>query len=101
MVDGTADRRRGWSLRDELQDLERRLDEPGEVRVRRLPSPGIAAVLSFFWPGLGHLYAGRLTASLAWFFGTAVAYWLFFVPGFLVHALCIWSAYRMTEQEAG
>jgi len=100
-VDGTADRRRGWSLRDELQDLERRLDEPGEVRVRRLPSPGIAAVLSFFWPGLGHLYAGRLTASLAWFFGTAVAYWLFFVPGFLVHALCIWSAYRMTEQEAG
>ncbi len=100
-MDGTADRRRGWSLRDELQDLERRLDEPGEVRVRRLPSPGIAAVLSFFWPGLGHLYAGRLTASLAWFFGTAVAYWLFFVPGFLVHALCIWSAYRMTEQEAG
>lgn len=100
-MDGTADRRRGWSLRDELEDLERRLDEPGELRVRRLPSPGIAAVLSFFWPGLGHLYAGRLTASLAWFFGTAVAYWLFFVPGFLVHALCIWSAYRVTEQGGG
>ena len=94
-MDGTADRRGGWSLRDELEDLERRLDAPGEVRVRRLPSPGIAAVLSFFWPGLGHLYAGRLAAAVGWFVGTAVAYWLFFVPGFLVHAVCIWSAYRV------
>lgn len=93
-MDGTADRGRGWSFEEELENLERRLDAPDEVRVRRLPSPGIAAVLAFFWPGLGHLYAGRLVASVAWFVGTALAYWLFFVPGFLVHAICIWSAYR-------
>ena len=86
---------------EELEDLERRLDGPEEVRVRRLPSPGIAAVLAFFWPGLGHLYAGRLTASLGWFVGTAVAYWLFFVPGFVVHAFCIWSAYRAAEDCEG
>ena len=39
--------------------------------------------------------------KLAWFFGTAVAYGLFFVPGFLAHALCIWSAYRLTERDGG
>ena len=96
-MDGTADRRRGFSLRGELEDLERRLDAPDEVRVRRLPSPGVAAVLAFFWPGLGRLYSGRLAASLGWFVGTAFAYWLFFVPGFVVHAFCIWSAYRAAE----
>jgi len=31
-------------------------DEFGEVRVRRLPSPGIAAVLAVLVPGLGHVY---------------------------------------------
>ena len=100
-MDGTANGRRGFSLRDELEELERRLDAPEEVRVRRLPSPGIAAELAFFWPGLGHLYAGRLTASVGWFVGTAAAYWLLFVPGFLVHAFCIWSAYRAAEDCEG
>lgn len=97
-MDGTADRRSGFNLREELEDLERRLDEPGELRLRRLPSPGIAAVLAFFVPGLGHLYVGRLMAAAVWFLGTAFSYWLFFVPGFLVHAFCIWAAYRAAER---
>jgi len=46
-------------------------DEFGEVRVRRLPSPGIAAVLAVL------------------------------VPGFLLHAINIWSAYRAAEEAGG
>lgn len=72
----------------------------GEVRVRRLPSGGIAAVLSVLLPGLGHVYAGRLMAGAAWFLATTFAYWAILVPGFLLHALSIWSAYRAAE-EAG
>lgn len=57
------------------------------------PSPGIAAVLSAVIPGLGQVYGGRLFAGAMWFLGTAAAYSLVLVPGFLVHAVCIWSAF--------
>jgi len=60
---------------------------------RNAPSPGIAAVLSVVIPGLGQVYSGRLFAGAMWFLGTAAAYSLILVPGFLVHAFCIWSAY--------
>jgi TM2 domain-containing membrane protein YozV len=69
-----------------------------EIVVRRAPLPGIAAVLSVVVPGLGQLYAGRLLAGALWFLGTGFAYWAVLVPGFLVHALCIWSAYRSAQE---
>ena len=69
-------------------DLER------EFTVHRAPSPGIAAVLSVFIPGLGQVYAGRLLAGGLWFLGTALAYSAVLLPGFLVHAVCVWSAYK-------
>ena len=75
-------------------------DEFGEVRVRRLPSPGIAAVLAVILPGLGHVYAGRLFAGAVWFLATTFAYWAILIPGFLLHAINIWAAYRAAE-EAG
>jgi TM2 domain-containing membrane protein YozV len=68
-----------------------------EITVRRAPSPGIAAVLSVLLPGLGQVYAGRLLAGGLWFLATGFAYWAVLLPGFLVHALCIWSAYRSAQ----
>jgi TM2 domain-containing membrane protein YozV len=59
----------------------------------RPPSPGVAAVLSVLLPGLGQVYAGRLVAGALWFFVTGFAYWAILLPGFVAHALCIWSAY--------
>jgi hypothetical protein len=76
-------------------------DEFGEVRIRRLPSPGIAAVLAVLVPGLGHVYAGRLVAGAVWFLATSFAYWAILVPGFLLHAINIWSAYRAAEEQGG
>ncbi len=65
-----------------------------DIVVRRAPQPGIAAVLSVLIPGLGQVYSGRLLAGALWFLGTAAAYSQVLLPGFLVHALCIWSAYK-------
>jgi TM2 domain-containing membrane protein YozV len=65
-----------------------------DIVLSRAPHPGIAAVLSVLLPGLGQVYAGRLTAGALWFLATGLAYWAVLLPGFLVHALCIWSAYR-------
>ncbi|MBW2233422.1 MAG: hypothetical protein JRH17_23835 [Deltaproteobacteria bacterium] len=56
-----------------------------DVVVHRAPSPGVAAVLSVILPGL---LAGGL-----WFLATTCAYSAVLLPGFLVHGLCIWSAY--------
>jgi hypothetical protein len=70
------------------------LDTRDDYDLPRAPHPGIAAVLSVLIPGLGQVYTGRLLAGALWFLGTGFAYWAVLLPGFLVHALCIWSAYR-------
>lgn len=75
-------------------DFDTDRDRVREIVVRRAPSPGIAAVLSVLLPGLGHVYSGRLGSGALWFLGTAFAYWAVVLPGFLIHALCIWSAWR-------
>mgnify|MGYP003308129394 CR=1 FL=1 len=67
-----------------------------EVIVRRAPSPGIAAVLSVFIAGLGHVYAGRLVAGAIWCAATFIAWWLW-LPGPFVHAFCVWSAYQSAK----
>ena len=64
------------------------------VVVRRGPSPGIAAVLSVIFPGLGHLYSGRLGSGLLWFLATSFGYWAILVPGFLLHVLAVYFAYQ-------
>ena len=65
-----------------------------EFAVARAPGPGIAAVLSVVVPGLGQVYSGRLLAGGLWFLGTCLAYSAVLLPGFLAHAICVWSAYK-------
>ena len=69
-------------------------DGARDVFLRHAPSPGIAAVLSVVIPGLGQVYSGRLAAGAIWFVATGFAYWAVLVPGFFVHAICIWSAHQ-------
>ncbi len=69
-----------------------------EIVVRRPPSPGLAAVLSVLLPGLGQVYSGRLLAGALWLLLTSFSYWAVLIPGFLVHALCIWSAYQSAKR---
>jgi hypothetical protein len=72
-----------------------------ELAIRRAPHPGIAAVLSVLLPGLGQVYAGRLLPGGLWFLGTALAYHAVLLPGFLVHAVCVWSAYASARDWRG
>jgi TM2 domain-containing membrane protein YozV len=75
---------------------EERFDYHVERRAR-VPSPGLAAVLSVFIPGLGHVYSGRLAAGLGWFLATTFGYWAILVPGFLIHIASIWFAYEAAK----
>lgn len=47
-------------------------------------SPGLAALISFFIPGLGHYWAGNEEHGLYIFLGTAIWYIVMFVGFFLL-----------------
>lgn len=55
-------------------------------------SPGVAAVLSFFIPGLGQMYKGQVFNGLAWLAVTVVGYVALVVPGIILHLCCIVGA---------
>ena len=79
---------------------EHRYDDPlGPVA--RVPTPGLAAVLSVFIPGLGHIYAGRLGAGLLWFLAASFGYWAILVPGFLIHVASVYFAYQSAKEFRG
>jgi TM2 domain-containing membrane protein YozV len=54
-------------------------------------SPLLAALLTVFIPGAGHLYAGRFVAALLWFFVVGAGYALI-LPGLILHLFAIASA---------
>jgi TM2 domain-containing membrane protein YozV len=68
----------------------------GDVAVKpaRTWSPGVAAVMSFFIPGLGHLYKGRVLAGVCWFVFTIIGYMMMIVPGIALHLFVIYEAYN-------
>ncbi len=55
-------------------------------------SPGLAAVLSFFIPGLGQLYKGQILNGIVWFFLVGFGYLALILPGLILHLFCILGA---------
>lgn len=64
-------------------------------------SPGVAAVLSFFIPGLGQIYKGKIGRGAAFFIGTACGFFLFIFPGIAVWLWNIIDAYRGPHASKG
>ena len=54
-------------------------------------SPAVAAALSLFIPGAGHLYAGRVIAAFLWFLVVGAGYALI-LPGLVLHLFSVVSA---------
>lgn len=64
--------------------------------------PGLAAVLSFFIPGLGQLYKGMFGNALVFFILISILYTLgvtvhglWFLVGLIGHGFCIFEAYTV------
>ena len=60
-------------------------------------SPLLAAVLSVFIPGAGHLYTGRIVAAILWFLVVGAGYALI-LPGLVLHLFSIASAASSAHQ---
>lgn len=55
-------------------------------------SPAAAAALSFFLPGVGQIYSGRVPQGIGWMLATGLGYLLFLVPGLILHICCVVNA---------
>jgi hypothetical protein len=79
----------------EILDEELRTEQ--RLRPQQHWNPGVAAVLSFFWPGLGQIYKGQVLNGIAWLLAVALGYACCLVPGFILHVLCIFGAASGSE----
>ena len=64
---------------------------PYELRQRQW-SPGVAIVLSFFIPGLGQLYRGKIGRGILWLICVTIGYFAVIVPGLVLHLICLIDA---------
>ena len=85
------------------------------LRIIVIKNPGVAAVLSFFIPGLGHIYSGEIIIGIAFLIieillGTFGIFLvrspsqiregiIFIVVGFICWVYNIYSTYKMTEKK--
>jgi hypothetical protein len=81
---GSVPRPAGPALRREVVAL-------APVPEYRTASPLLAALLTVFVPGAGHLYTGRFVAALMWFMVVGLGYVLI-LPGLVLHLFSIASA---------
>jgi hypothetical protein len=59
---------------------------------QRLWSPGVAAVLSFFFPGVGQMYKGQILNGFVWMAFIVIGYVCLIIPGLILHLCCILGA---------
>lgn len=64
---------------------------PRTLMRARPSNPLVAALLSLWIPGAGHLYAGRVVAAVLWFLVVGAGYALI-LPGLILHMFAIVSA---------
>ena len=53
---------------------------------------GIAALLSLIIPGAGQMYKGDVGAGVLWLVFVIFGYFLFIIPGLILHLVCIVNA---------
>jgi TM2 domain-containing membrane protein YozV len=59
---------------------------------QRTFNPGVAALLSFFFPGAGQIYKGKIGAGLLWFIAVPIGYFCIILPGIILHVWCVYNA---------
>ncbi len=62
-------------------------------------NPTLAAIASFFIPGLGQIYNGEgLPVGVLWLIGTIVGSLFMFIPGIFIWLYGIYNAYKIAEE---
>jgi len=64
----------------------------------RKKSPGLAAFISFLLPGAGQMYGRKIGKGVIWLIAGVLGYWLWVVPGVIIHICCIVNAYKTIQR---
>ena len=64
----------------------------------RKKSPGLAAFISFLLPGCRADVWGKIMKGIIWLIAGVLGYWLWVVPGVIIHICCILNAYKTIER---
>ncbi|MEL4304672.1 zinc-ribbon domain-containing protein [Methanococcoides sp. LMO-2] len=65
---------------------------------RSAKNPGLAAVLSVLFSGLGQVYNGELVKGIAILLGTVVGWFVFIMPGLIICAYGVYDAYTTSKK---
>lgn len=60
----------------------------------------MAGFCAFICPGLGHLVVGKPFQAILWFVLIVAGYFLFVVPGIVLHFISILDAARQSKRDA-
>lgn len=61
-------------------------------------NPGLAAVASFLWAGMGQVYNGSLIKGFAFLIGVIIGSMIFAIPGIIIWAFGIYDAYKTAKK---
>jgi TM2 domain-containing membrane protein YozV len=75
-----------------------RLKEPKNVITQEEKNPGIAALCSFFIPGLGQVYNGEVGKGIAILFGTLIGALFLLIPGIIVWIYGMYDAHNTAKK---
>ena len=80
-------------------NVSEKTDQPQPVlEVREEKSPFVAALCSFFIPGLGQVYNGSMAKGIGFFFGTLIGLFLLVIPGIIVWIVGMSDAYSVAKK---
>lgn len=68
------------------------------AQIKGEKSPGIAALLSFVFTGLGQVYNGDFKRGVLFLIGTLVGFLFFIIPGIIVWVYQIYDAYSTAKK---
>ena len=70
----------------------------GRYEAKEGKNPVLAAILSFFFGGLGQVYNGNLIKGLAIFFGEIAGVLLLFIPTLIIKIYAVYDAYTTSKR---
>lgn len=92
----------GYGIKDKSTEICPKCGVRVMYRPTNNKSTILAAVLSFFIPGLGQIYDGKVGRGISFFIVICILYALYFLIfplliGFLLWIYCIYDAYRIAK----
>jgi TM2 domain-containing membrane protein YozV len=81
----------GEILDADIKAAREKQNQPQYVRPQQW-NPAVAAILSFFIPGVGQMYKGDVGTGIIWLIVVVIGYIMLVIPGLILHIICIITA---------